>query len=229
MQITKIVLFLFLFLLSHILRAQKDYGWDNQVYLGNKVAFGKNQWRFSGELQTRLKDNFHSLDNWYLEFVSNYLFSEKIEIVPDLRYTTKPDKLEIRPGIGILYKNKIFNTSYINQIKYQIDIPTKGDIGHAFRDVMFFNHVFNKNLIGTAIVGFIYRWRPNWNGFQYVRVGPGVTYVFDNQHRLSFNYFIGVENKTDGWLWSGIPVIQLVINVSKQDEYKYAPAYYFDF
>ena len=67
--------------------AQDGRNWDNQIYLGNKVAFGKDKWKFSGELQMRLENNFQNLDNWYFEFVSNYLISEHFEIVPDFRFT----------------------------------------------------------------------------------------------------------------------------------------------
>ena len=225
----KVVIFLFIIGSTKISQAQVDYGWDNQIYLGNKITFGKNEWKFSGELQTRMKDDFQSLDNWYIEFVSNYFYSERIEIVPDFRYTIKPGKFEFRPGIGILYKKTIHNVHYVNQIKYQMDISTLGDISHAFREVIFLNYPFNDKIVGTTVAGFIYKKRSNWNGFQYIRVGPGVTYLFDQQHSLNFSYFIGVENKTDGWLWAGIPMVQLVISISNQSDYKYMPAYYFNF
>ncbi len=204
-------------------------GWDNQIYLGNKIAFGKGKWKFSGELQTRLENNFQSLDNWYIEFVANYLIAKNFEIVPDFRYTVKPTKLEIRPGIGILYKFNTDKIQFVNQVKYQVDFPNHGSIGHAFREVIFLNHKYNKQIVLTTIAGFIYRWWPQWNGFQYIRVGPGISYIFDEKHLLNISYFVGVENDTENWLWAGIPMIQLVINVAKKDKYKYTPAYYFDF
>jgi hypothetical protein len=209
--------------------AQNTRNWDNQIYLGNKLAFGKNKWKFSGELQTRLENNFQQLDNWYLEFVANYLANDNIEIVPDFRYTIKPDKIEYRPGIGLLLKKTTSIVQIVNQTKWQIDIDNHGKIGNAFREVVFSNHAINDNLIATLVAGFIYRWWPDWNGFQYIRIGPGVSYVFDDQHILNFSYFVGVENNTKKWLWAGIPMIQLVINISKKEEYKYTPAYYFDF
>ncbi|NOX86774.1 MAG: hypothetical protein GXO86_12560 [Chlorobi bacterium] len=209
--------------------AQDSPTWDNQMYLGNKIAFGKNKWRFSGELQVRLKDNFQKLDNWYLEFVSNYLISEHFEIVPDFRFTIKPEKVEWRPGFGVLYKKTTPKIQFVNQVKWQIDIPNHGDIGNAVREVVFLNHKFNEKIISTLIAGFIYRWWPGWNGFQYIRVGPGVSFIFDEKHILNFSYFVGVENNTEEWLWAGIPMLQLVINLSKSEKYKYTPAYYFDF
>lgn len=201
--------------------------WDNQIYLGNKIAFGKNKWKFSGELQTRLKDNFQSLDNWYVELVANNLIAKNFEIVPDLRFTIKPTKHEIRPGLGILFKQTTTSLQFINQIKWQTDFPTKGDISHAFREVVFLNYSFSDKVIGTMVAGFIYRMRPGLNYFQYIRVGPGISYIFDKKHILNFSYFVGVENKIDYWMWSGIPMIQLLINISK--DYTYTPAYYFEF
>jgi hypothetical protein len=209
--------------------AQNRRSWDNQMYLGNKIAFGKNNWNLSGELQTRLENNFRQLDNWYLEFVANYLANSHVEIVPDFRYTVKPDKIEYRPGIGLLLKQNTNIMQFVNQMKWQTDIDTKGKIGNAFREVIFINHSITENLVSTLVAGFIYRWWPEWNGFQYIRVGPGISYIFDDQHILNLSYFVGVENDTKNWLWAGIPMIQLVINISTKDEYKYAPAYYFDF
>ena len=208
---------------------QDSPAWDNQIYIGNKIAFGKDKWKFSGELQIRLENNFQSLDNWYLEFVSNYLASEKFEIVPDFRFTIKPDKVEYRPGLGILYKKTTHIIQFVNQVKWQIDIDNYGKIGNALREVVFLNHKINDKIITTMIAGFIYRWWPEWNGFQYIRVGPGVSYIFDDRHILNFSYFVGVENNTKDWMWAGIPMIQLVINISQKDKYKYIPAYYFDF
>ncbi len=149
--------------------------------------------------------------------------------MPDFRFTIKPDRIEYRPGFGILYKKKKDELQFINQVKWQIDIDNRGKIGNALREVVFLNYKYHNDIIFTTVAGFIYRWWPEWNGFQYIRVGPGVSYVFDNQHILNFNYFVGVENNTKQWLWAGIPVVQLLINISKKEKYKYTPAYYFDF
>ena len=203
--------------------------WDNQIYLGNKLAFGKDKWRYSAELQTRLKNNFQELDNWYIEFVSNYLISKNIELVPDIRYSFKPTKTELRTGFGILYKIQNKQFQIVNQVKYQIDFGSDNIIGNAFREVLFTNYKINDQIITTLVSGFIYRWWPDWNGFQYIRVGPGISYIFDDKHILNFSYFVGVENKKDYWLWAGIPMVQLVINLSGRDQYSYSPAYYFDF
>ncbi len=225
-----ILLVLFLLTPTLSLLAQDEAPtWDNQAYLGNKLSWGKNKWKFSGELQVRVENNFQQLDNWYLEFVSNYLISERFEIVPDFRFSIKPDKTEYRPGLGVLYKHITDRFQFVNQIKWQIDLPSHGDVGNAMREVIFMNKPINDKIITTLVAGVIYRWWPSWNGFQYIRVGPGVAYVFDEKHVLNFSYFVGVENNTKDWMWAGIPMIQLVININKKDKYKYTPAYYFDF
>jgi hypothetical protein len=228
-HILKYLLLFSLLLTTAGLQAQDDSGrnWDNQIYLGNKVAFGKNKWKFSGELQTRLRNNMQTLDNWYLEGVSNYLATEWLEVVPDFRFTIKPDKLEWRPGFGLLYKNLKHRLQFINQVKWQLDINNHGATDPAFREVVFLNYKLNDKVILSSIAGFIYRWRSNWHGFQYIRVGPGISYIFDEKHILNFSYFTGVENVEGNWHWAGIPSIQLLINVSMK--YRYKPAYYIEF
>jgi len=206
-----------------------DNNWDNQIYLGNKVTFGKDKWKFSTELQTRLENDFQQLDNWFIEFTANYLISEHVEIVPDFRTSVKPTKTEIRLGIGLLLKMNTQKTTFTNQTKLQYDIDNHGNPGIAFREVVFVNHKINDKIMATLVAGAIYRWWPEWNGFQYIRVGPGITYTFDEKHRLNMSYFVGVENNTKQWLWAGIPMIQLVININGKDKYNYTPANYFDF
>ncbi len=201
--------------------------WDNQIYLGNKVTFGKEKWTFSGELQTRMKNNFQDLDNWFIEGVASYLISKKFEIVPDFRFTIKPDKVEFRPGLGVLYKINAEKIQFVNQVKWQIDIDNNSRVGNAVREVIFLNRSVHEKIMTTMVAGFIYRWWSEWNGFQYIRVGPGISYIFDERHILNFSYFVGVENNTKDWQWAGIPVVQLVINITKK--YTYKPAYYFSF
>ncbi len=207
-------------------------GWDNQVYLSNKFAGGRNKIRFSGEMQVRLKDNFQQLDNWFVEGTFTYLANEWLEISPDFRMTLKPDRGEFRPGLGFVLKRITHNWQLANQVKWQLDIDTKGNIRNAMREVVFVNYKYdNQKVVSTFLAGFIYRWSEQRNFMQYIRVGPGISYIFDKKHILNFSYFVGVENKLingEGtWVWSGIPLLQLVINITKK--YKYQPAYYFDF
>ncbi len=228
---------LFALFIPEVARSQdaEKPGWDNQIYFSNKIAGGKNRIRYSGELQVRLRDNFQSLDNWYLEGVFTYLANEWLELVPDFRITVKPTRMEFRPGFGILVKKFVNNWQFINQVKWQTDFEAPGDVKHAFREVVFVNYKHrNEKFVSTLVTGFIYRWTPDRNFMQYIRVGPGLSYIFDKKHILNFSYFVGVENRllNEGdakgtWLWAGIPLIQLVINITKK--YKYQPAYYFDF
>jgi len=210
-------------------------GWDNQIYFSNKIAGGKNKIRFSAELQIRLKNNFQELDNWFVESNVTYLANEWLEVVPDFRITVKPDRMEFRPGFGFLLKKFIINWQLVNQVKWQLDYDTKQNVRNALRDVVFVNYKYNnEKFVSTFLAGFIYRWSEDRNFMQYIRFGPGVSYIFDKKHILNFSYMMGVENrllnegdKKGTWLWAGIPLIQLVINITK--EYKYQPAYYFDF
>lgn len=207
--------------------AQDTINWDNQLYLGNKVTWGQARSKYSLEVQTRFRDNTQSLDNYYLEFVSSYLVSHNFELVPDLRFTVKPTKVELRPAFGLLYKVLGQRWQFVNQVKYQLDFASKGENGQALREVIFVNRTVNDKFLITSVAGFIYRWWPSWNGFQYVRVGLGMTYRIDDKLLLNFNYFVGTENQKGKIIVAGIPVIQLVLNVS--NTYKYTPAYYFSF
>lgn len=51
--------------------------WDQQFFFGNKVSWGSENWKYSGELQIRLKDYGKALDNWYLEGVAAYVFNKQ--------------------------------------------------------------------------------------------------------------------------------------------------------
>jgi len=222
-----LILTLFLNVVSTAQDSTSVSKWDNQIYLGNKISYGKYDWRFSTELQTRMRNQMQTLDNWYIEQVATYLYSKHWEFVPDFRFTVKPDKLEFRPGLGALYKIKNNKLQFINQVKWQVDFSNHGAADNAFREVVFLNYKYNEKIVGTFVCGFIYRWREHWNGFQYIRVGPGISYIFDDKHILNFSYFTGVENNGKTVQWAGVPMIQFVINVNKS--YKYTPAYYFSF
>lgn len=201
--------------------------WDNQLYIGNKIAAGKNDWRFSGELQVRLKDNTQSLDNYFLEGVATYLISEKWELAPDFRISIKPNDFEYRPGFSFV--NKVLGSKFqlVNQIKWQLDIDTKGNTDHAMRYVVFLNYKASDKYIPNFVAGGFYKWSDSFSGLQYIRFGPGIAYVMDVKHVLNFNYLLSSSNTGDGWIWAGIPFLQLIININKG--YKYLPAKYFNF
>ena len=202
--------------------------WDNKIYIGNKVAGISGNWRFSGELQVRLEDNMGALDNWFVEGIATYILFEKIEIVPDFRISIKPDnEIEYRPGMGFIYKINKTNYQFVNQIKWQIGINNKGNLENGLRYAIFTNRKISKKIILNFAFGAFYRWEKDWNGFQFIRFGPGVAYLINKQHTINFNYLISAENDSQMWHWGGIPLIQLVINFNKG--YKYTPAKYISF
>jgi len=208
--------------------SSKDKNWDNQIYFGNKVTWGSDRWKHSGEIQVRLEDNFQSLDRWFIEGVSTFLLSEKIEIVPDFRFSIKPDKIEFRPGFGVHYKLMAGTFQFVNQVKWQIDLSSPdGDSDNGLRYGLFINHEINDKMATSFGAGIFYRWRNDFQGFEFVRFGPSLIYLINKKHTINFSYFLSAENNGEFWEWAGIPVIQLVININK--DYKYVPAKYFNY
>jgi len=230
MKIIRLVILL-LFAIMTVLGFSQEKSsktWDNQAYIGNKVAASSGNWRYSGELQVRLEDDMSQLDNWYLEGVATYMLSKKVEIVPDFRISIKPDEVEYRPGMGLIYKFIKSDFQFVNQLKWQLDMDNKGNHDNGLRYAIFINHKMSEKLITNFAFGAFYRWREaGWNGFQFVRFGPGIAYVINKQHTINFNYFISAENNTVDWDWAGIYAIQLIININKG--YKYIPAKYISF
>jgi uncharacterized protein DUF2490 len=198
--------------------------WDNQGYIGNKVATNKGDWRFSGELQVRLKDDLQSLDNWFLEGVATYMLSEKWEIAPDFRMSIKPEEVEYRPGLGVIYKFIKSDFQFVNQLKWQLDMDNQENVDHGVRYAIFINRKLSKKVISNFAFGAFYRWADGFNGFEFVRFGPGLAYVINAQHTINFNYLLSAKNNRQFWEWAGIPVVQLIININK--DYKYVPAKY---
>jgi len=189
--------------------------WDNQLYLSDKLTWASPRWKYSGEIQVRLIDNMQSLEQWFVEGVASYQFSEKIEFTPDLRISIKQNEVVFRPGFGMFYKFYIDDFQFVNQVKWQIDFDNHGNSYNAARYVIVINKQFNEKLIGSFLAGALYRWEDDFRGVELIRLGPGLTYIFNNRHSLNFNYFLsGVHNGQD-FDWAGIPFIQLVINVNK--------------
>ena len=228
-RIFRVLIFLFLVVGLQVFSQNEEAepNWDNKIYIGNKVAGISGDWRFSGELQVRLEENMGALDNWFVEGVATYMLSKKIEIVPDFRISIKPDEVEYRPGLGIIYKLTTSDFQFVNQIKWQIDLDNRGNAENGIRYAIFSNRKISEKIISNFALGLFYRWKDDWNGFQFVRFGPGVTYLISKQHTINFNYLLSVENDSQMWHWAGIPVIQLVININK--DYKYVPAKYISF
>jgi len=222
-----IILFLFVFI-DLFSQVTDTLNWDNKIYMGNKIAGISGDWRFSGELQVRLKNDMGELENWFVEGIATYMLSKKIEIVPDIRISIKPDnEIEFRPGMGVVYKLNKSSFQFVNQLKWQIDIDNKNNAENGLRYFIFTNHEIGEKFISNFAFGVFYKWKNDWNGFRFIRFGPGLTYLINKQHTINFNYLISAENDTKMWHWAGIPVVQLIININK--EYKYLPAKYFSF
>jgi hypothetical protein len=205
--------------------------WDNQLFLGNKVAAVKGNWKYSGELQVRLKENSQTLDRWYLEGVATYMPSQHWEIVPDYRFSIKSNQLEHRPGFGILRKDLFgpeenLKHQLVHQVKWQADMG-QGYVNHGIRYVFFYNYVLNEKLIPNAAAGVFYRWSEGFTGLQFIRLGAGLAYIIDIKHSLNFSYFLGITDTGTGWTYQGIPFVQLIININR--DYKYVPAKYINF
>ena len=185
--------------------------WDNQLYIGNKVAVNKNNWRYSGEIQVRLKNNTQSLDNYFIEGVSSYLLSKKWEIISDFRISVKPTEFEFRPGFGVVNKLILGNLQIVNQVKWQLDFDTKGNVDNGFRYAVFFNYLIHEKYIPNFAAGFFYRWQDDFQGWRFIRFGPGMAYLINTKHTINFNYLMSMSNDGQNWSWAGIPVVQLII------------------
>jgi len=206
-------------------------GWDQQFFFGNKVSWGAEKWKYSGEIQFRFKDNGHSLDNWYLEGVASYMPSKHWEIVPDFRFSIHPEHVEYRPGFGVLRKDLFLagngkGHQIVNQLKYQVDFQPR-NVNSGLRYILFYNYMASEKIILTGVGGIFYSWKENFTGLEYIRAGGGAAYVLNMQHSLNLLYFIGTVNLGNSWIYQGNIVLQLVININK--DYKYVPAKYLNF
>jgi hypothetical protein len=219
-----------LFFIQFPLLAQEDGdndSWDNQLFVGNKIVYGSGKWKYSGELQFRVKNDLQALDNWFVEGVAAYLQSKNWELVPDFRFSVKTNSVEYRPGAGVLFKVLSDKWQFVNQLKYQADISSRGATGHGLRDVIFVNRIFSPKFIPYIAAGAFYRWRQDFSDFEFLRFGGGLNILFDPVHTLNISYFVGVANDGNRWKWSGIPLIQLSINI--REDWLYVPAKYINF
>ena len=229
----KYIVSLLLIACSSLLIAQVNDtidSWDNQMFLSNKAAWSKDQWRYSGEFQIRTHKNTRELQLYLIEGVATYLHSKHWEFAPDLRITVYPNRFEFRLGAGGIYKQyweKKHKNQLAHQMKYQMDIESTGKVKHGFRYILFHNSIINEKLFISSAVGGFYRWSENFTGVQFTRIMTGVGYRFDKQHILNLSYFVGGENRGDYWTYIGGPVIQLVIRFN--DDFKYVPAKYISF
>jgi hypothetical protein len=215
-------------MISFSIKAQdSEDNWDNQLFIGNKASWGYDQWKFSGELQIRLKDDMKELDRWFLEGTTNFLINKHWEVVAPLRFSVTKNYVEWRPGLGGLYKMyPKKNIQIVHQVQWQIDIDPN-EAKHGLRYVAFINYVKSEKLIPNFAAGVFYRWQNDFTGIQFIRVGGGLAWIIDVKHALNFSYFVGMTNTGSNWVFQGIPFLQLVININK--DYKYLPAKYYNF
>ena len=227
-----------LLFVSSILQAQEEEidRWDNWLLVSNKVVLGgKNSFKHSHELQWRVNNNMSSLKEWYYEGVFTYSPNKYWEITPDFRASVKPDKNDFRFGIGgvkkTYFKKKkgAFGDQLVQQLKYQLDIDSKGNVRHGVRYVLTYNHIVNKQFIVSGLAGPFYRFSEEFTGIEFIRGGPVLTYAPDLQHTIAFAPLFGAGNLggDDGWAYSFTPMISLLIRIGK--EYKYTPAKYINF
>lgn len=226
-----LTLLLILVFPSNIFSQENDIDkWDNQIYFANKISGGKEKFKFTGEIQIRLKDDMQQLDRWYLEAVGSFLVNKHFEIVPDIRFNIKPDEIEFRPGFGVLYKHYIKEKfQFVHQFKWQVDLDNKSNADHAVRYVLFINKNVSEKIGVNFAVGALYRWRKedDFRGILFFRAGPGLVYKMTKKHSINFSYLINGTNNIEYWSWAGVPFIQLIINID--NDYKYVPAKYFNF
>jgi hypothetical protein len=136
--------------------AQEQKEWDNQIYFINKVGWGKNDWKFSGELQTRLENNLSSLQSYHVELIASYLPSNTIEIMPDFRYIVLPTRVEYRPGFGIFFKQHFNNARLVHQLKGQYDFESTGYDSFSIRYGLFYHQNLSKSFLTTVFGGGMY-------------------------------------------------------------------------
>ena len=223
-------IFIPLQLLSIEISAQETT-WDNLFWYSNKVSWGNTEgdWKYSGELQFRFNNNMQNLDNYFAEVVAAYLASEKWEFQPDFRLSVYQDRVEYRPGLGVLYK--IYPSTkfqIVNQVKAQLDIRNDGGIDQGYRYAVFVNYVKNKRVIPNLIGGVFYAHNQNGqSGIQFVRMGAGIAWGIDGTHFLNVAYFAGVDFFNEPNPWIGGVLVQLAINLKK--DYKHLPGKIFSF
>ena len=145
-----------------VIKAQDS--WDNQLFTGTRLAWGKGEWKQTGEFQVRVLDNVSALDRWYLEYVLTFLPSEHWELSPDIKYSIKSSSQEIRPGLGGIYKTLTSKFQFANQIKWQADYNTRGILSHGVCWVMFLNYKLNDMFAPNLVAGVFYSWKDTFTG-----------------------------------------------------------------
>lgn len=221
-----LTLLLVCFSLISLAQEANTRNWDNIMYVSNKIGWGSNEnWRNTAEFQTRFKGDFGELEQWHVEYAATHLKSEHWEFTPDFRFTKKPDHTEYRPGFGAIYKNLYEKSQLVHQVKYQWDKESTGYSSHGLRYGLFYNYAFSEKLLGSALIGGLFEFGKEYNGFLGMRTGVSAAYVMDKAHSINVGYFYGLVDRGDhSYTHMGVLSFQLIINIRK--DYKYLPAKY---
>lgn len=218
---------LLLALLAGPALGQDEYAFEQDLWLANRVVGGGDRWKVSGLLETRLSENYRTLSQWYLEGAVSYMPTKHLELTGDYRFTVKPSLIENRFGWGVVFKITTKPLQFVNQVKYQIDLPYKvaGTIGHGLREVVFLTVTANKTVLPGFVVGTLYRWHPNYTGVEFVRFGPNLAVRPDPKLAVVGGYYLGWAGVDDSW--HAFLSFTLVFTLNK--EFRYVPAIYRDF
>lgn len=200
---------------------------DRLLAASAKVNYAVDKWRYSGEFQVRLDEDMRALNLWYVEGAVTNLRYPYFELVPDLRFSVRPDRFETRPGLAAILKVTKPGWQLALQNKYQADIPSQGSTGHGVRQILFGSWVWRKKFIPGLVGGYFYRWQDDFSDIQFWRAGGGITWVFDPVHSLNVSYFTGWENTGIEWTTSGFLLVQLNLNL--RTDWRYVPAKIFSF
>tara|TARA_B100000809_G_C15133504_1_gene529499 strand:+ start:3173 stop:3874 length:702 start_codon:yes stop_codon:yes gene_type:complete len=227
------LLFLFLLTLTGFSQEEEIDYWDHWFILSNKVQFdGGEKWRHSHDFQWRANDNVKSLERIFYEGAFIYSPNSKWDLFPDLRISSKPTEIELRPGFGVSRKTYWGGDSLrkghslVQQLKYQSDI-TANEVQHGIRYILFYNYFLSEKVLIGALGGGFYRWSAEFSGAQFYRVGGSISFLFNDYNTLSIIEAIGFENQGAYWTYAHFPMVQLTIRIRKN--YKYRETMIFSF
>lgn len=229
LRVTCIIIF---FLDFHIAVAQDmntDINFDQMLYFGNKVTWGKDRWKNSAEFQVRFQDNYRELQRWFLEYVGTFLISKKFELAPDFRYTVVPEGREYRPGLSLIYKSLFAHSQVVHQFKYQYDISQTSDNSQTIRYAPSYNYLLSEHFMGFLSGAVYYKFSKPYTGLDVLLGGVGAAFIVNDQHTINLSYMVGAQKdiENDSFITGGILMFRVIINI--RPDYVYVPAKYVNF
>lgn len=224
-----LAIFLFMGLSLMAQESEDPYEWDNLLYVGNKVSWGGKKFKNSVELQFRLQNNMRNLQQYFIEYVGTWLINKNVEIAPDFRIAIRPHRTDFRPGLGVVLKHYSGKTSFVHQIKGQIDFESTGGSTQTIRYFPSINYSINEKWLISGVVGAYYKLSEQQNDFSAFIVGIGCAYIINDQHGINLSYLYAEQQNfvDDLWFPAGGIILRLIINVNK--EYDHEPAKYINF